>query len=166
MPTPHPARHRAHAFCPAQSWRPRRARALGALHTLSCPIPAPTSRSLAGPDHSRYLLAIVRPSAGRSAWLMALGHRALRPQACPMVRPPICHASTPSAGPHCPLSRTSARPLPLAPLTSAPPTVAGQLSSAPRAENLIQSAILFSYSCWERWSAVRGCWQTVDRTAL
>ena len=52
MPTPHPARHRAHALDPPQSWRPRRPRARGASLTLSSPIPARIPRSLTGPDCS------------------------------------------------------------------------------------------------------------------
>ena len=112
MPTPHPAWHRAHALGPPQSWRPRRARDRGATITLSSPITSRISLSLTGPDCSRCRLALGRPSAGGSTWQMALGHSALRPEACPMVRPTICHAGTPPAGPHCPLSRTSTRSLP------------------------------------------------------
>ena len=107
MPTPHPAWHRAHALGPPQSWRPRRARDRGATITLSSSITSRISLSLTGPDCSRCRLALERPSAGGSTWQMALGHSALRPEACPMVRPTICHAGTPPAGPHCPLSRTS-----------------------------------------------------------
>ena len=112
MPTPHPAWHRAHALGPPQSWRPRRARDRGATITLSSSITSRISLSLTGPDCSRCRLALGRPSAGGSTWQMALGHSALRPEACPMVRPTICHAGTPPAGPHCPLSRTSTRSLP------------------------------------------------------
>ena len=75
------------------------------------------ARSLALTAHAARS-ALSRPSAGRSARLMALGRRALRPQARPLVRTPICHACTPPAGPHCPLSCTFTRPLPLAPLTA------------------------------------------------
>ena len=75
------------------------------------------ARSLALTAHAARS-ALSRPFAGRSARLMALGRRALRPQARPLVRAPICHGSTPSAGPHCPLSRTSTHSLPLAPLTA------------------------------------------------
>ena len=123
MPTPHPARHRAHAFGPPQSWRPRRARDRGTSLTLSSAIPARISLSLTGPDCSRCRSALGRLSAGGSTWQMALGHGAPRPQARPMVRPPICHASTPPAGPHWPLSRTSTRPYlsPYFPPTYDPP---------------------------------------------
>ena len=75
------------------------------------------ARSLALTAHAARS-ALSRPFAGRSARLMALGRRALRPQARPLVRAPICHACTPPGGPHCPLSCTFTRPLPLAPLTA------------------------------------------------
>ncbi len=101
-----PAGHRR------QSARPRRVSRPLILH------PRAHSSLAHRLDCSRCRIGSRDPSAGGSARLMALGHRALRPQARPMVRPPICHASPPPAGTHCPLSRTSARPLPLAPLTA------------------------------------------------
>ena len=118
MPTPHLARHRAHPSHPSQLGISSSPRDRGATLSLSSSIPARIPRSLAGPDCSRCRIGSRDPSAGGSARPMALGHRALRPQARPMVRPPIRHASPPPAGTHCPLSRTSARPLPLAPLTA------------------------------------------------
>lgn len=117
LPTPHPTMHSAYDLDQSQNSRPRTARDRGASLTLSSPTPAPASRSLSGLTAHAAVSAIVHPLAGCSTRQVALGHRALRPQACPKVCPPICYASTPPAGPHCPLSRTSARPLPLSPLT-------------------------------------------------
>ena len=118
MPTPNPARHRAHPLHASRLGIPGSPHDRGATLTLLSLIPARIPRSLAGPDCSRCRIGSRDPSAGGSARLMALGHRAHRPQARPLVRPPTCHASTPPAGPHCPLSCTFTRPLPLAPLTA------------------------------------------------
>ena len=117
-PPPLLARHRAHPSHPCRLGMPGSPRDGGATLALSSSMPARIPRSLAGPDCSRCRIDSRDPSAGGSARLMALGHRAHRPQARPLVRPPTCHASTPPAGPHCPLSCTFTRPLPLAPLTA------------------------------------------------
>ena len=124
MPTPHLTRHHAHPSHPSRLGIPGSPRDRGATLTLSSLIPARIPRSFASPDCSRCRSALSCPSTDSSARLMALGHHALRPQARPMVRPPICHASTPPAGPHGRLSHTSAGSLPttlLSHLLHAPP---------------------------------------------
>ena len=118
LPTPHPTLHRAYFLDRSQNNRPRAAHDRGASLTLPASIPARIPRSLTGPDCSRCRSALSCTSAGRSTRLTALEHGALRPQACPMVCPSMCHAGAPPAASASSLSCTSAQSLPISLLTT------------------------------------------------
>ena len=107
MPTPHPARHRAHAFGPPQSWRPRRTRDRGASLTLSSSIPARIPRSFTGLTTYAAVWPLVRALRRLSVSSWASWPAAPRQHACPMVRASLPPPSMQPQDHSWPLFRTS-----------------------------------------------------------